>query len=229
MLSDEREVTVTALRQSMIRVTPAAGAMGLLIAVYVPAFAATAWIRPGLPKAIPLVIGISLLVAMVIVGWLVRRDRDVASFGIAKPDSRSLWRAFAYGVPLAMGVAWLVRAFPHPAPFDASRLAHWQLLLYFVIATPMQEEFIFRGLIQSFLQQRRSSDVPMRALRVSLAVLFTTALFALVHLGSGWPTTLGAIALSLLAGELRRQSGSLLPAIVVHALFNIAAMPWSTG
>jgi len=33
---------------------------------------------------------------------------------------------------------------------------------------------------------------------------------------------LGAVVLGLLAGELRRASGSLLPAIIVHAIFNCA-------
>jgi membrane protease YdiL (CAAX protease family) len=222
----KREVTLPASRRWTIRLWPAAAAVGLLFAVYLPAFAATALIRPRLSLAIPLVIGISLLVALALIGWLVRRGRTFASFGFAAPSRRSLWLAFSVGVPLAIGGAWLVAAFPHSAPFDANQLARWQLLLYFVIAAPVQEEIIFRGLIQSFLQQCWPADLTLRRFGLSPAVLFATVLFAIVHLGSGWPTVLGAIALSLLAGQLRRHGNSLVPAMIVHGLFNIASMLW---
>jgi len=37
---------------------------------------------------------------------------------------------------------------------------------------------------------------------------------------------MGAMVLALLAGELRRQSGSLLPAVLVHAPFNLVDALW---
>jgi len=49
-------------------------------------------------------------------------------------------------------------------------------------------------------------------------------LFAIVNIGSGFATIVGALVLSVLAGQLRRRIGSLLPAMLVHSLFNIAAM-----
>jgi membrane protease YdiL (CAAX protease family) len=88
----------------------------------------------------------------------------------------------------------------------------------------VQEEVIFRGLVQSFLQARWSEALAVCGTQVALAVICTTVLFALVHLRSGLATVVGALVLSVLAGELRRRSGSLLPAVVVHSLFNAAAM-----
>jgi membrane protease YdiL (CAAX protease family) len=61
---------------------------------------------------------------------------------------------------------------------------------------------------------------------VSAAVLFAAILFGIVHLGSGVAVFVGALLLGLLAGELRRRSGSLVPAIIVHVLFNIPGLIW---
>jgi membrane protease YdiL (CAAX protease family) len=61
---------------------------------------------------------------------------------------------------------------------------------------------------------------------LSSAVIFTAALFGIIHLGAGAAVATGAIVLGLVAGELRRRSGSLLPAVIVHALFNAPDAFW---
>jgi len=95
------------------------------------------------------------------------------------------------------------------------------LWLYFGVAASIQEEVIFRGLLQSFLEQRWvTNSFP------SPAVLFPAALFGIVHLGSGAVVLAGAVVLGLVAGELRRKSGSLLPDVIVHALFNVPGLLW---
>ena len=202
----------------------AAAAVSLLLAVYLPAFAATSLIRPTLPVAIALIVGISLFVALAIISWLSRRGRSFAAFGFALSSIRSIVVAFGFGLPLALGAAWLASAFPSPAPFDVASLQRWQQALFFSVATPVQEEVIFRGLVQSVLQERWSQALAIRRAQLSIAVICTAVLFAIVHLGSGLATIAGALVLSILAGEMRRRSGSLLPAVVVHSLFNVAAM-----
>lgn len=199
-------------------------AVALLLAVYVPAFAAASLIRPTLQVAIALIIGISLFVALAIISWLSRRGRSFATFGFAPSSMRSLVLACALGFPLALGAAWLASAFPSPAPIDVASLQRWQQVLFFVIAAPVQEEVIFRGLVQSVLQERWSGMLAIRGAKISIAVICTAVLFAIVHLESGLATIAGALVLSVVAGEMRRRSGSLLPAVVVHSLFNVAAM-----
>jgi membrane protease YdiL (CAAX protease family) len=61
---------------------------------------------------------------------------------------------------------------------------------------------------------------------LSWAVTFTAALFCIVHLEAGLAVATGAIVLGLVAGELRRRSGSLLPAVIIHSLFNVADAVW---
>ena len=209
---------------SLPRIRTGATAVALLLAAYGPAFAATSLIRPTLPVAIALIIGISLLLSLAIISWFAQRGTGFAAFGFALPSIRSMLLAFGLGLPLALGATWLASAFPSPAPFDVASLQRWQRLSYFLVAAPVQEEVIFRGLVQSFLQARWSGALAVCGTQVALAVIFTAVLFAIVHLGSGLATVVGALVLSVLAGELRRRGGSLLPAVVVHSLFNAAAM-----
>jgi membrane protease YdiL (CAAX protease family) len=98
--------------------------------------------------------------------------------------------------------------------------------VYFVIGASIQEEIIFRGLIQSMLERRWMVTFSLFGGSVSAAVVFTTVLFGVIHLEAGAVVALGAIILGLIAGELRRCSGSLLPAIIVHALFNCVDAVW---
>ena len=210
------------MNQSPIRAV--ATAVLLLLAVYLPAFAATSLIRPALPIAIALIIGISLIAALALISWLSRRGMGFAMFGFAQTKARSMIPVILIGLPLAFGAAWLAATFRAPTPLDLASLQRWQQVLFFVIAAPIQEEVIFRGLVQSYLQLRWSGEVAIRGARLSFAVLCTTGLFAIVHAGSGFATVIGALALSILAGEMRRRTASLLPAIAVHSLFNVASM-----
>jgi membrane protease YdiL (CAAX protease family) len=98
--------------------------------------------------------------------------------------------------------------------------------LYFLIGASIQEEVIFRGLIQSMVERRSTVTFSLPGGSLSGAVAFTAALFGVIHLEAGAVVALGAILLGLVAGELRRRSGSLLPAILVHALFNSADIFW---
>jgi membrane protease YdiL (CAAX protease family) len=98
------------------------------------------------------------------------------------------------------------------------------LWLYFGVGASIQEEVIFRGLLQSFLEQRWITLFLVFGASLSPAVLFAATLFGIIHLGSGPIVLAGAIVLGLVAGELRRRSGSLLPAVIVHALFNLPGL-----
>ncbi|MGB7584289.1 MAG: CPBP family intramembrane glutamic endopeptidase [Terriglobales bacterium] len=99
------------------------------------------------------------------------------------------------------------------------------LWLYFGVGASVQEEVIFRGLLQSFLEQRWATLFVLRA-PLSPAVLFTAMLFGIIHMGSGPIVIVAAFVLGLVGGELRRRSGSLIPAMIVHVLFNVPDLLW---
>lgn len=78
-----------------------------------------------------------------------------------------------------------------------------------VLVAPVVEEVVFRGLVQSRLA---------RAMPGWLAVLIASALFALGH---GHPVWVGyAFCIGLVLGVMAWRTGSILPGLVTHLLFN---------
>ena len=200
--------------------------IGLFVVVYVPAFTTTALVRPRIEIAIPLIIAITLLVALILMFLLARSPAGIGEFGFCIPQSRYVASATVFGLTIGLAVAFLSHLLASKPPFDVSRLASWMIGLYFIIASPIQEEIIFRGLIQSMLERRWMITFSVFGGSLSGAVAFTAVLFGIIHLEAGVAVATGAIILGLVAGELRRRSGSLLPAIIVHAVFNAADAFW---
>src|SRR6267142_1121231 len=200
--------------------------IGLFVAVYLPAFVTATLVRPRIEIAIPLVIGITLSVALILMLLLARRPAGIAEFGFSIPNSRFIMIAGAFGLALGLAAVLLSRLFPSRPPFDVSGFTPWMIWLFFVVGAPIQEEIIFRGLIQSMLERGWTITFSECGSSLSSAVVFTAALFGIIHLASGAAVAAGAIVLGLVAGELRRRSGSLLPAVIVHALFNAADAVW---
>ena len=78
-----------------------------------------------------------------------------------------------------------------------------------VIAAPIAEEFFFRRILQGWLEIKFGD----------WAVVVSAFCFGLAHLGQGlgWVPLIG---FGLAAGYLARRRGTILPSIVLHALFN---------
>jgi membrane protease YdiL (CAAX protease family) len=201
--------------------------IGLFVAVYVPAFTITALVRAPIETAIPLIIAITLLVALFLMFMLARSPTGMAEFGFCIPHSRYVASATVFGLTIGLAVTFLSHLLPSKAPFDVSGFAPWMIVLYFLIGASIQEEIIFRGLIQCMVERQWRVGFSLAGASLSGAVAFTAVLFGIIHLDAGIVIALGAVVLGLLAGELRRRSGSLLPAIIVHALFNAADAFWA--
>ena len=88
-------------------------------------------------------------------------------------------------------------------------------LLLVVIAAPLAEEFLFRGLILTVLWRR---------LGFVGAALITGTLFGLLHAGSSSVSLLVPLGvLGVLLCLLRKRTGSLIPCIAAHTLNNSVA------
>jgi membrane protease YdiL (CAAX protease family) len=193
----------------------------LLLLVYVPAFALVSAIRPPLDIAVPAVIGITLAIALAVIFFRARTHHaGFAAFGFARCDWKFLGLALLVAVPLSAVCAFVLARFPGPDPLSGLRLAPWALSALFLFAAPIQEETIFRGLLQSDLLLRTAGSAPASAMQGRPAIVVAAALFAAVHFAVGPLTALFAAALGLAAGYLRNRSGSLLPAIACHVIFN---------
>lgn len=201
--------------------------IGLFLIVYVPAFNTVALARPRIEIAIPLIIVITLLVALLLILLLERSPAGIAEFGFHIPHSRYVVNATVFGLTIGPAVTFLSHSLPSKPPFDVSGFAPWMIALYFLIGASIQEEIIFRGLIQSIVERQEKFGFSLGGGSFSGAAAFSAVLFGIIHLDAGSVIALGAIILGLIAGELRRRSGSLLPAIIVHALFNAADAFWA--
>ncbi len=132
--------------------------------------------------------------------------------------------AVSAGLPLAYLAARLAGDYePSFIPEDPRE----RIVLALVFA-PLGEELLFRGLLEGQL---------LGILDLWMAVAIPALLFSLVHAipFSGSPRAFlytllaSALLIGLLAGYLRAISGSLLPAVAVHAGFNFAGnlVDWS--
>ena len=202
--------------------------LGLFLAVYLPAFAIVAALRLAVNRAVPTVIMLTLLTAVLLILLIARRQAlPVAAFGLRTTEMRYVIYAVALGAPLSALAAFLLGYFHEPGPLAGLRIAPWLALVYFGFGAPIQEEVIYRGLLQTTLAvnltiSRTGITNPSR-----IAILAVAALFAAIHLAVGPLTATCAFVLAILAGELRQRSGSLSPAVVCHSLFNIAGIIWA--
>jgi membrane protease YdiL (CAAX protease family) len=194
----------------------------LFLGVYLPSFILVGILRPEGPGTVLMIMVTSFLVAaLIIVIFLMRRNWDRKDFGLAGTGKKFLIGAFLFGGILGLIIALLEHLLNIQGPRTFESFPLWQLVLLFWIGAPVQEEIIFRSLIQSVVARTlghgsRSTWGPISAAAVIVAVLF-----ALIHLPMGVFTSCAALVVGLLAGELRERSGSILPAMIIHAMLNI--------
>lgn len=82
------------------------------------------------------------------------------------------------------------------------------MMLFLAVITPIGEELLFRGVVTTAL------------LRYGpwIGVIGSSLIFALMHGINA--VLLAAVIVGLIAGELRRRSGSIWPGVIVHAVNN---------
>jgi uncharacterized protein len=171
--------------------------------VYPPAF-------PGLPIAILGRIALFHVAALVLI---VQRSIPETGYGFI-PSLRE-WRIgalhFLYFLPLGAGLAIPMKMvhLVHSAPL-------WKtigIFLAFLWVVALFEEFIFRGALLGWLEQR----VPPAA-----ALVLTSLLFGCAHLWfrgfPNWRWALLAAVLGWFCGRARNQAGSIRAGLVTHTL-----------
>lgn len=210
--------------------------LALLLAVYVPTFAlVSAFVasRAGTAEgvsvgaAIPLVIALSLGISLLLIA-VMGRGR-FGSFGFRAIGVKSLLLSLGLGLGLAVPLRCLATLLNVQQP-GFLEFTTWQLIAFSWLAAPVQEEIIFRGLLQTVLQSGIPTLIPIGSRKLSVAALVSAMAFALVHfalfgMGASFGATafmvFGALVLGVVAGQMRWSTGSLVPAVLIHALFNI--------
>ncbi len=147
-----------------------------------------------------------------------------------------------YGIRLrfntgSAGIAWLfILAWPalmfvQARFFQPKSGGNAETLVYFLTMPGLAEELVFRGVFLGLLNKLFPKNWVMLRAEVGWGLLLVTILFALAHavvIGQGGnilfqrQTFLTVFAGGLILGILRERTGSLIPGMVCHNLWNTA-------
>ena len=151
-------------------------------------------------------------------------------YGFTRGSFRPTPAILLWTVPTSvLSVLQYVAAKSGGAPSGIFSFSPLQTILFVWIYASICEEVFVRGLLQGFLLPLGTHRVTfLRRWPLSIPVIFGGLFFGAMHVVL-WPRmgpqaivpmTLATI-LGLVAGHYREKTGSLAPAIVIHALFNI--------
>jgi membrane protease YdiL (CAAX protease family) len=184
--------------------------------------------------------GTELLMALLAIAVIWRGE--FRRFGFRLSGNLKIWRSVLASLPLfVLGIlvggliASLITILVGSTPsYDFGSPSLLQQIVKIWLLASITEEIVFRGLIQTYLSSRLSSSFSIFRIRITHAALIAAILFSLAHLvlltrGAG-AAQMAAIVVSTLvlgvaAGYFRENTGSLIPAIIIHVLFNV----WGSG
>jgi len=147
--------------------------------------------------------------------------------------------AFALVAPVVYGIqAAFTQFIPYEHPLISAAPRHVVLVaISGIVVAPIFEEFIFRGVLQGWLEKLEAAIVSRRRSREpgglsaasplevvdrslgAMPIIVSSLLFALMHLGQG-PAPIAVFVFALVLGLLYRQTHRLWPSMVVHCLLN---------
>jgi membrane protease YdiL (CAAX protease family) len=151
----------------------------------------------------------------------------MARYGFSKGRFRLTGKIFLWVIPMAiLSVIGFMATRSGAEVRPGLGLSHLQSIVFIWIYASIAEEVFTRGLLQSFLSPLVRYGIDLsKKLRLSLPVLFSGLYFGLMHIVAiekmGAPVIVFAAFLGIVAGYYREKTESLMPAIIVHALFNI--------
>lgn len=170
---------------------------------------------------------VNISVALIAIGWLSARGATLADLGLAPIDWRrhlglalAGW-AFVLAPLLATAAALnAIVAYDHPVVSllggDRDFRVVMIVIVAAVVAAPFAEELFFRRILQGWLESRLPGDG-------WASILLSAAVFALAHVGQGL-AFVPLFPLGVVLGFIARRTGSIIPCILLHALFNAVSV-----
>jgi len=155
---------------------------------------------------------------------------EIRNYGFTKGKFQLTPKIFLWVVPTA--VLSVMGFFASRSGQDVKEVLEFTYLediIFVWIYASTCEEIFTRGLLQSFLSPLSRYGINLsKKLRLSLPVLFSGLFFGMMHIVAidklGPPVILFTSALGIIAGYYREKTESLIPAIIIHAIFNIGGM-----
>jgi membrane protease YdiL (CAAX protease family) len=152
------------------------------------------------------------------------------SFGFCRGKNYKTAQIIIPGTVAGVALAAVLHLFPEGSNSFHLDYSFAQTVIFVWLYASVSEELLTRGLIQSFLTPLADYGFTIFGVRISLPVLIGALFFGLMHaallttgmaLFSVISIVVFSSVLGLIAGYHREQTGSLIPAIIVHALGNI--------
>ena len=204
-------------------------ALALTVAVFLAAYYAPKIIRIPLGSFIPssfvthsFMAGLSIA-AM----WLISKGK-LSAFGFRMGTYKFSPRILLWVLPTAALATLQAMTLPHgQTPHGFIQLSKIQTVIFIWIYSSVCEETLVRGLLQTLLGKPAQAGAAIGR-KLSLPVVVSGVFFGAMHLvlirligSAAIPIAVMATFLGLIAAHYRERTGSLLPALFVHALFNI--------
>jgi membrane protease YdiL (CAAX protease family) len=179
---------------------------------------------PGSFVTHSIMLGISLVLM-----WVLSRGR-LALFGLTRGSYRLRPTILLWALPTAAFsvLAALAQTEGRP-PSAVGDLGRLQTVIFVWIYAGISEEVLTRGLLQTLLAGMPDTDAEKRgfSMPVVLSALFFGAMHLVLIRRMG-PAAVAPIVmatfLGFVAARYRQSTGSLIPAVIVHALFNVGGM-----
>ncbi len=174
-----------------------------------------------------------LIVSMILI-FIFSKGR-LSEFGFGLPAGKK-WLIW---IPVSLIIGFIscliiifspAKGFPDSGGSSALGSSVLQMILLVWIQASICEEVTYRSAIQGFLKPLMNYGIYIRKLFLSIPVITSGILFGIMHV---FLVTIGmdnlsvviimlnGIVLGLIAGYQREKTGSLIPAIIIHACFNI--------
>ncbi len=184
--------------------------------------------KPPLDLSLAMSMLVVTLATILARAWLMARGATAADLGLGPiqptADAKLAIMGLALVVPPLLGLAaWLdtIKPYEHPVvEFLATRrdaLGIGLVVVTACVVAPVGEEFFFRRVLQAWLEKL------LPAADGIAAVCIAAAAFALAHYGHGL-AFLPLFPLGLVLGLIARRTGSIVPCILLHALFNAVSV-----
>jgi len=128
---------------------------------------------------VPVIIVISLGVAILLIYVVSGKAGRLRQFGFRFCHYRYIAAAIVFGAPIGWGFTILVNHRSSGPPQPEMSVRPWMIFLYFVVGATIQEEAIFRGLLQTTLARQIPATLSFFGTSLSYAAIIVALLFGL--------------------------------------------------
>jgi membrane protease YdiL (CAAX protease family) len=171
-----------------------------------------------------------MLILSVIIGYFLTKG-NLSEYGFKKPSELNLAKVILIGLGLGVIVAVARILISGGAVDTFEDYISIEIILGVWVYASIAEEVLTRGLIQGYLNTYSKSGIQIANVYLSMPVIVGAFFFGFMHLATltlgldfitVLATIISAIILGIIAGYYCEKTGSLIPAILLHMLFNIA-------